>query len=163
MVFQMEGRRYIGVPTRDLPAGSLPSNVEVLRLIYSFGDMKTFRWSKAHCPRTPNIVGCSLPAGCLSAGGSLCLFRVLREKWNMFPAVKDFSVLKKLENLKNKYTKECKKRVDSDEYVQELEETFNLAAPDHAHTISSDISLSPAMRTELLSKLEDYIGRDATR
>ena len=151
----MEGRRYIGVPTRLLPAGSLPSNADVLRLIYSFGEMKTFRWNKAHCTRTPSMIGCSLPAGCRSAGGNLCLFRVFREKWDMFPTVNDFSVLKKLEALKNKYTKECKKREDSDDYIQELKETFNIAAPDHANTISSDVSLSPAMRTELLSKLDD--------
>ena len=98
----MEGRRYIGVPCGQLPAGSLPSNAEVLRLIYSFGDMQTFRWNKAHCSRTPTMVGCTLPAGCTTSGGNLCLYRVFMEKWNLFPTVTDFSVLKKLEALKNK-------------------------------------------------------------
>ena len=55
----------------------------------------------------------------------------------MFPTVTNFSVLKKLEALKYKYTKECKKRKGSDDYIQELKETSNIAAPDHAITINS--------------------------
>ena len=87
---QMEGRfwRCIGVATGQLSARSFPSNADGLRLIYSFGDMKTSRWSKSHCTRTPNMVGCSLPAGCLRASGNYCLFRVFRENGTCSPLLK---------------------------------------------------------------------------
>ena len=60
-------------------------------LIYSFGDMKTSRWSKAHCTRTSNMVGCSMPAGCLSASGNYCLIRVFRENGKCSPLLKTSS------------------------------------------------------------------------
>ena len=96
---QMEGRfwRYIGEPTGQLSARSFSSNADGLCIIYSFGDMKTSRWSKAHCTRTPNMVGCSLPAGCLSASGSYCLFRVFRGNKTWSPLLKTSNTSIKLQ------------------------------------------------------------------
>ena len=53
-----------------------------------------------------------------------CLFRVFRENWthsSLLKAstafIKEFGVLKKMETLKNKYTKECNKREDHDDFI----------------------------------------------
>ena len=86
MLFQMEGRRYICVPSCQLPAGSLPSNAGVLRLIYSFGYMKTFCWNKTHCFRNPTIVGWFLPAGCMSSSGNLWASLPVLERLAGLPA-----------------------------------------------------------------------------
>ena len=61
----MEVRRYIGVPTRQLPAWSLPCKGNVLRLLHSYRDMRSFRWGKVHYPfvGTTNMVGCTEPGG----------------------------------------------------------------------------------------------------
>ena len=53
-----------------------------------------------------------------------CLFRVFQENGTCSSLlktsttyIKDFSVLKKMETLKNKYTKECNKREDPDDVI----------------------------------------------
>ena len=63
--------------------------------------------------------------------------RVFQEKWDMFPTIADFSVLKKMETLKNKFTKECKKREDLDDLITELEETYTIASLDRKKVLHS--------------------------
>jgi hypothetical protein len=68
----MEPKRYIGLPSRQLPAEKLPSRADMLRLIHSYGNMKGVQMGKLHCPFVGiagTTVGCTGPGGC--NGGQL--------------------------------------------------------------------------------------------
>ena len=159
-------RRYLGVPVPEVPHGALPSKSILLRRIFSFnnGNMQGFNFSKLHCPFDGNfgMVVCRKAEGCITRREP-CLYRTILEPWNPFPIINDISIISKMQRLKKKYDKICKRKEDDEDFLQELETTFNISANNFQEIVSNDSSLSPLERREHVDVLLDYIGPEATR
>ena len=152
-----------------VPDKKLPSNSDVLRIIFGFnqGNMRGFKFSKMHCKRASSSstlnTTCRDPnTGCI-AQGEKCIYQKIKANWETFPCIRDIHAIKKMERLKMRYDANVLLKEDNVRFMEELETTFRLEVPDFKEQIMSDHVLSPQDRTKKLEVLLDYIGPEATR
>ena len=169
--------KYLGASIQELPRGILPSNKQVLQLFYGHfgGTLVGFRgWDQEelHCLRITrgnmrnnrDNFSCEEPAGCVMRGAP-CFFRKIKSEWSRakFPTVVDKYLWEKLKKLKNKYSMECRKKNLNPNYLEELNETFNMAPNNYVQIVTEDENIEPADKAEKIRVLNDYIGENATR
>ena len=152
------------------PEGKLPSEADLILLIYNFTPQeRKVGITKMCCPiRTKQSI-CSSEEGCKSRGDP-CLMLKLKERWSeaeMPLQDDDFNIQRIMKKVKAKFDNRLKNRlteVKRRSFVEGLQHTtVNLAPRNLEAIIQSDRILSQEQKQNKITIMRDYIGPEASR
>ena len=157
------------------PANSLPSEAEVLQLIWGHlnGNFSRFRGMASISCRLEDRKAICLNQveGSCGGGETACLLYKVKERWTEagIPIFDyDTHCLRTLTTLKTTFDKKRRNRKinieDKTAYIQKLSSTTLCLLPeDWEHRIRAEGFLTSALNRERINLVQDYIGVAATR